>query len=282
MRALAIVAVRGPRAAPRRQVYPLVVGVEPIPPRGRHFFSVALSTCRWLGSFVGVVGEKLRVQGGACAGEQLLEYSGLLTRSEGECRRQQRGDHAPGQRPSRTAFARTPAAPPHLLNGAFALVLPGLGILSSRSLARAQRAQLRPYREQPPPPPPQDASRATAQGRAHARQTAGGETRRVYQSREPAKRSSSFETSAHLLLRDDPHADASAWGAAEERRGSRVFGVLLDMDRGTIQFYSAGWPIGRPVRFSPRVHGRLYPAVVLAYERGMTATLREGAPILSI
>ena len=142
MRALAIVAVRGPRAAPRRQVYPLVVGVEPIPPRGRHFFSVALSTCRWLGSFVGVVGEKLRVQGGACAGEQLLEYSGLLTRSEGECRRQQRGDHAPGQRPSRTAFARTPAAPPHLLNGAFALVLPGLGILSSRSLARAQRSSL--------------------------------------------------------------------------------------------------------------------------------------------
>ena len=56
----------------------------------------------------------------------------------------------------------------------------------------------------------------------------------------------------------------------------------IGMDRGTIQFYSAGWPIGRPVRFSPRVHGRLYPAVVLAYERGMTATLREGAPVLSI
>ena len=244
-------------------MYPLVVGAEPIPPRGRHFFSVALSTCRWLGSFVGVVGEKLRVQGGACAGEQLLEYSGLLTRSEGECRRQQRGHHAPGQRPTRMTFATTSTAPPHLLNGAFALVLPGLGILSSRSFARAHRSQVRLQSEQPPPP--QGASRATAQGRTPTPQSG-----------------SSFEASAHLLLRDDPRANARSASAAEQRRGSRVFGVLLDMDRGTIQFYSAGWPIGRPVRFSPRVHGRLYPAVVLAYERGMTATLREGAPILSI
>ena len=170
---------RAARAAPT-QVYPLVVGAEPIPPRGRHFFSVALSTCRWLGSFVGVVGEKLRVQGGTCAGEQLLEYSGLLTRSEGERRRQQHGHHAPGQRSTRMRFARTSTAPPHLLNGAFALVLPGLGVLSSRSFARAHRSQVRLQSEQPPPP--QGANRATAQGRTPTPQ-----------------RGSSFEASAHLL-----------------------------------------------------------------------------------
>lgn len=61
---------------------------------------------------------------------------------------------------------------------------------------------------------------------------------------------------------------------AEPYGSSRVFGMMLDMERGHAQFYETGRPIGLPVPFTAPPHERLYPAVVLAYERGMTATLR--------